>query len=670
MNDTIKPTRTTRRRGAAMLAPAALLLVLAPAAWALGELEQKPGTAGCVSETGTGGACQDGTALDDAFAVAASPDGENVYVASSESDAVAVFDRDRATGTLTQKPGTAGCVSETGSGGACRDGAALRSAVGVAASPDGKSVYVASQISDAVAVFDRDPATGALTQKPGTAGCVSDDGSGGACEVGTALTGARGVAVSADGESVYAVALTSDAVAILDRDPETGALAQKPGAAGCISQDGSGGCQNGTALDTPAGVAPSPDGKSVYVASAVSGAVAVFDRDPTTGALAQKRGTERCVSDNGSGGTCQDGTALDAAAGVTTSPDGKSVYVTSQRSNAVAVFDRDPATGGLTQKPGLAGCISEDGTRRQCRDGIGLNLALGIATSADGKNVYVAAVLAGAVAVFDRDPATGTLTQKPGPAGCISETRSGGCRDGTALAGAAGIATSPDSASVYVNSIGSDAVVVLDRATTSPLPPPPPPPSPPPAPAPTPAPDTLAPTVTRVAFSPHRFRVARAATPGNARTAGRRRRAPRGSRLRFTLSERSDARIVIEQARTGRLVGGRCKPSSRRLRKRRRCTRYTPAGTLARRGFPAGANTIPFSGRIGRRPLAAGRYRATVTATDRAGNRSRPTRATFTIGWRLRFRVKSCGRSSAGWGSYAATASSAAAVSSLRLLAR
>jgi hypothetical protein len=33
-----------------------LVLVLAPVAWALGELEQKPGNAGCVSETGTGGA--------------------------------------------------------------------------------------------------------------------------------------------------------------------------------------------------------------------------------------------------------------------------------------------------------------------------------------------------------------------------------------------------------------------------------------------------------------------------------------------------------------------------------------------------------------------------------------------------------------------------------------
>jgi ferric-dicitrate binding protein FerR (iron transport regulator) len=45
MKAMIKPTRTTRRRAAALAALAAVLL-LAPVAWALGELQQKPGTAG------------------------------------------------------------------------------------------------------------------------------------------------------------------------------------------------------------------------------------------------------------------------------------------------------------------------------------------------------------------------------------------------------------------------------------------------------------------------------------------------------------------------------------------------------------------------------------------------------------------------------------------------
>ncbi len=67
---------------------------------------------------------------------------------------------------LTQKAGTAGCISEDGTGGACADGVALENPYSVAVSPDGKSAYVALEVSDAVAVFDRNPTTGALAQSP------------------------------------------------------------------------------------------------------------------------------------------------------------------------------------------------------------------------------------------------------------------------------------------------------------------------------------------------------------------------------------------------------------------------------------------------------------------------------------------------------------------------
>src|SRR5262245_50822548 len=80
---------------------------------------------------------------------------------------------------LIQLPGTAGCTSETGDGGLCADGVALESTGSATVSPDGRNVYVTSQSSDAVATFDRDPIDGALTQKAGTSGCVSETGSGG-----------------------------------------------------------------------------------------------------------------------------------------------------------------------------------------------------------------------------------------------------------------------------------------------------------------------------------------------------------------------------------------------------------------------------------------------------------------------------------------------------------
>jgi DNA-binding beta-propeller fold protein YncE len=606
MPRTIKPAH---RRGGALLALVALLGV-APLALGLGELSQKPGTAGCMSETGSGGACHDGKALDQAFGVVATADGRNAYIASS--DAVAVFERDSATGTLIQKQGVAGCVSQDGTGGLCRVAAALDSAIAVAASRDGKNVYVASPESDAVAVFDRDPATGTLTPKPGTAGCVSEDGSGGGCQDGTALDFTSDVPVSPDGTSVYVAGRGSAAVAVFDGDPVSGALTQKPGTAGCISETGSGGaCQDGTALDGVAAVVVSPDGTNVYTVSASADAVAVFDRDPATGALAQKPGTAGCISETGSGGACQDGTALTGPFFMTVTGDGRSIYVTSSMSDAVAVFDRDPTTGALTQKPGTAGCISEDGSGGACQNGAALDTAASVAASPDGTSVYVAAAGSDAIAVFDRDPTTGALTQKTGLA-CVSETGSGACADGTNLDNAAGVATSPDGANVYVTAVASNAVAIFDRPTPSPRP------SQPPAP-----PDTLAPTVTRFAVTPSRFRVARAATAIGTRASGRSRRAHRGSRLRFTLSERADARIAIARAGLRHHAGRHCKGH--------RCTGYKLVGTLTRGNLPAGRTRIRFSGRIGTRALARGHYRATVKATDPAGSRSRAIRATFSV---------------------------------------
>ena len=78
-------------------------------------------------------------------------------------------------GSLTQKTDPDGCIADinfpvTG----CTTGKALNGASSVTVSPDGKSAYVASAISDAVAVFDRDTTTGALTQKTDPDGCIAD----------------------------------------------------------------------------------------------------------------------------------------------------------------------------------------------------------------------------------------------------------------------------------------------------------------------------------------------------------------------------------------------------------------------------------------------------------------------------------------------------------------
>jgi hypothetical protein len=110
-------------------------------------------------------------------------------------------------------------------------------------------------------------------------------------------------------------------------------------------------------------------------------------------------------------------------------------------------------------------------------------------------------------------------------------------------------------------------------------------------------PDTQSPLVTGLSLSRRTFAVGRATTATAA--------VARGTRLRYQLSEA--ATVVV------RIFRGR-----------------RSAGKLTRHGA-AGSNVVRFSGRIGRRALSPGHYRAVVTATDAAGNKSLPRRVRFRI---------------------------------------
>ncbi len=118
----------------------------------------------------------------------------------------------------------------------------------------------------------------------------------------------------------------------------------------------------------------------------------------------------------------------------------------------------------------------------------------------------------------------------------------------------------------------------------------------------------------------------------------RKHRPPRGTTIRYTLSEAATVTFQIQRRLKGRRVRrkGRkrracVKPTKKNAtRRNRRCTLYRRAGTLTRQA-PAGRSTLAVSGYVGRRKLPAGRYRFVISAKDAAGNLSKPRTLAFRI---------------------------------------
>jgi hypothetical protein len=136
--------------------------------------------------------------------------------------------------------------------------------------------------------------------------------------------------------------------------------------------------------------------------------------------------------------------------------------------------------------------------------------------------------------------------------------------------------------------------------------------------------DRVPPRLTLLGMLRRRFAVSRLPTAISA--AGR-----RGTAFRYTLSEPARVTFRIYRLLPGRRVGRRCLAPTRARRRRPPCTRALLRGTLRRTVARAGRRSTPFTGRIGRRALALGRYRATLTTADAAGNVSAPRSITFTV---------------------------------------
>lgn len=250
--------------------------------------------------------------------------------------------------------------------------------------------------------------------------------------------------LSPDGSYAYAVSDPLDSVLMFARNPVSGELAFTTRYS-VATQDFS-----SALLDGARDLSLSPDGLHLYVAARNSGAIVVLERDPSDGSLSFVQN--------------QEDTSLQGVNAVRLSGDGFHLYASGGVANAVAVYRRDVLTGALTLLEAERSGVDDAG------DGGGVVLGLdrpsGLALSADGAQLYVAARFGNAVLAFDRvnDPGSADF----GKLSFVGTQRNGlGGVQG--LAGAFDLVLSPDDRHLYVIGESSNSVVLFDRSESGAL---------------------------------------------------------------------------------------------------------------------------------------------------------------------------------------------------------
>jgi DNA-binding beta-propeller fold protein YncE len=399
-----------------------------------------------------------------AYQIVVSPNGEHAYSVGVKGDLVE-YSRNLANGSLS----VIGCFTSVALGGqeCAGENAYLGvEAVGepsaVAISPDGRSVYVTSQLNNTIAEFKVQES--GLLEK---IGCITRESSLAECEA----TGAKGletpygVAVSPDGENVYVTAFGEQAVGEFKRNTETGVLTQLASPDECIG-DASSSCGTKTiGLKEDIGIVADPNDKDVYVAAGAKGAegdVAALARG-AEGALEAPSNEERCI---GSTSGCAPGEHIDGVEDLAVSPDGGYLYGTSSSTNAVIELRRSGGVA-LEQLASPNACVSSEALPG-CQEVVGIGGPVGVAISPGGEDLYATGQGEKSVASFARDAETGVLTQLATP--CVTE-RPSGCGaaeldERVALNWPRRLTVSPDGTNVYVASQESHAIAELDRVLT------------------------------------------------------------------------------------------------------------------------------------------------------------------------------------------------------------
>jgi len=276
---------------------------------------ERDGTTGYVRDVQT-------IPLKGAYLSRVSPDGRYVVcsdiVSRSKSyagtNSVSLFGRDPSTGKLTLLHSVKNGENEI---------ASLDNVVDAAYSPDSQYVYVVARKSAAVTVFR-------ITNDETLSFVQSDSGRDGCFD------GARGIAISPRGDYLYVASNQANTLTVLQRNAGTGKIV--------VRQVLAEGRENVNGLLGVWGVTCSPDGRFVYTSGSgdrnwmeeVEGAICAFARKPDgTLAVVQVIGSNQ--------------SEIDVAGGtrLLVSDNGKHVYALNMTANSVLVFQRNPETGKL-----------------------------------------------------------------------------------------------------------------------------------------------------------------------------------------------------------------------------------------------------------------------------------------------------------------------------------
>ena len=164
-------------------------------------IQDGDGSSDCAEETGVG--------INNVISMAVSPDGQNLYSSTAGSHgAIAEFSRAH-DGALAQLPGTNNCIEQLGSGLGCGAGdPGLDGAAEVKVSPDGANVYLATSTGGgccdaAITEFGRSSTDGSLTQLPSPDNCIEESGDDTCGNHNGSGLGGGGLAIAPDGTSVY-----------------------------------------------------------------------------------------------------------------------------------------------------------------------------------------------------------------------------------------------------------------------------------------------------------------------------------------------------------------------------------------------------------------------------------------------------------------------------------